>query len=70
MSQGISGWYYRVLEEGIISIGDTFQLEDRLEESIPVAEVWSIFAEKLQSRMPPEAFNTDIPGLSAEWKFS
>jgi MOSC domain-containing protein YiiM len=69
MSQGISGWYYRVLEEGVISVDDAFQLEERLDTSIPVAEVWSIFAEKLQSRMPPEAFNTDIPGLSTEWKF-
>ena len=69
MSQAISGWYYRVLENGLISVGDDFELVDRLEGSVTVAEVWKIFAEKLQSRLPPEAFNTDIPGLSPEWKF-
>jgi len=69
MSQAISGWYYRVLETGMISVGDSFELVDRLENSVPVAEVWKVFLEKLQSRMPPEAFNTDIVGLSPEWKF-
>ena len=69
MSQAISGWYYRVLEEGGIATGDAFQLQERLDNSVPVAKVWSIFLEKLKSRMPPEAFNTDIPGLSSEWQF-
>lgn len=69
MSQAISGWYYRVLEDGLIEVGDDFELVERLDDSIPVADVWTIFLDKLKSRMPPEAFNTDIPGLSAEWKF-
>ena len=69
MSQAISGWYYRVLQEGTLSVGDKFILKDRLEHSVSVADVWKLFAEKLQSRMPPEAFNTDIPGLSHEWRF-
>jgi len=70
MSQAISGWYYRVLENGLISVGDSFELVDRLENSVAVAEVWQIFLEKLKSKLPPEAFNTDIPGLSPEWDFS
>lgn len=70
MSQGISGWYYRVLEEGVISAGDSFQLEERLEGSIAVADVWSIFSEMLKSKMPSEIMYKDIPGLSTEWKFS
>lgn len=69
MSQAISGWYYRVIEEGQLKVGDSFELQERLEGSVPVAEVWKIFAEMLTSRMPPEAFNTDIPGLSTEWQF-
>jgi len=69
MSQAISGWYYRVIEEGQLKVGDSFELQERLEGSVPVAEVWKIFAEMLSSRMPPEAFNTDIPGLSTEWQF-
>ena len=70
MSQAVSGWYYRVVEEGLIRQGDRIDLMDRLEDSVPVAEIWKIFLEKLKSRMPPEAFNTDIPGLSSEWQFS
>ncbi|WP_415896058.1 MOSC domain-containing protein [Neptuniibacter sp. PT34_22] len=69
MSQAISGWYYRVLEEGELRVGDTFTLQERLESSVAVAEVWKVFLEKLQSRLPPEAFNTNIPGLSTEWRF-
>ncbi|WP_415898097.1 MOSC domain-containing protein [Neptuniibacter sp. QD57_21] len=69
MSQAISGWYYRVLEEGELRVGDTFSLQERLEDSVAVAEVWKVFLEKLQSRLPPEAFNTNIPGLSTEWRF-
>lgn len=70
MSQAVSGWYYRVVEEGVIRQGDSIDLIDRLEGSVPVAEIWKIFLEKLKSRMPPEAFNTDIPGLSSEWQFN
>ncbi|WP_415891669.1 MOSC domain-containing protein [Neptuniibacter sp. PT8_73] len=69
MSQAISGWYYRVLEEGELQVGETFILQERLENSVAVAEVWKVFLEKLQSRLPPEAFNTNIPGLSTEWRF-
>ncbi|WP_415912088.1 MOSC domain-containing protein [Neptuniibacter sp. QD37_11] len=69
MSQAISGWYYRVLEEGELRVGDSFILQERLENSVAVAEVWKVFLEKLQSRLPPEAFNTNIPGLSTEWRF-
>jgi len=69
MSQAISGWYYRVLEEGELRVGDTFTLQERLENSVAVAEVWKVFLEKLQSRLPLEAFNTNIPGLSTEWRF-
>ncbi|WP_299176727.1 MOSC domain-containing protein [uncultured Neptuniibacter sp.] len=69
MSQGITGWYYRVLEEGMIGSGDRYELIDRLEGSASVASIWQIFLEKLRSRKPIEAFNTDIPGLSEEWAF-
>lgn len=70
MSLAISGWYYRVLDEGQVKVGDSIQLIERLEGSVAVAEVWHIFLQKLKSRMPPEAFVTDIPGLSHEWQFS
>ncbi|MFW1678258.1 MOSC domain-containing protein, partial [Pontibacter sp. JAM-7] len=69
MSQGISGWYYRVLEPGIIQVGDAITQHDRLDQSISVAEVWQRFLERLQKRLPVEAVNRNIPGLSHEWQF-
>ena len=69
MSQGISGWYYRILEEGVVSEGDQWVFCERLDNSLSVYGVWRMFLERLQSRMPPEAFSADIPGLSREWRF-
>ena len=69
MSQGISGWYYRVLEEGVVAAGDQWQFCERLENSVSVYDIWRMFLERLQSRMPPEALTVDVPGLSLEWKF-
>ncbi|MDF2182513.1 MOSC domain-containing protein [Neptuniibacter sp. CAU 1671] len=69
MSQGISGWYYRVLEPDTLTNNDPITLIERLPDSISVAEIWQRFVERLQKRLPVEAINRDIPGLSDEWKF-
>jgi len=68
MSEAISGWYYRVLETGELSPGDTLELLERMENSIPVAEIWQIFMarfDKNSDYTPPE----HVPGLSDEWRF-
>ena len=69
MSQAVSGWYYRVLECGEVKAGDQIEFIERLDNSVPVAEIWHIFLERLekgesQTRLPPS-----IPGLSTEWSF-
>ena len=37
--QGITGWYYRVMREGKITIGDPITLEDRDEQNPSIKEV-------------------------------
>ena len=51
MSEGISGWYYRVLEEGEITLGDRIELRDRLPQSVPVRQIWQLFLERLQQKV-------------------
>ncbi|SFG32423.1 MOSC domain-containing protein [Neptunomonas qingdaonensis] len=74
MSEAISGWYYRVLETGQLRRGDSIELLDRLDNSIPVANVWQIFMQRLvkQAEHSTTSGHTTlakIPGLSDEWRF-
>jgi len=69
MSQAVSGWYYRVIEPAELSRDAPVTLIERLPNSIAVADVWQRFVERLQKKLPVEAINRDIPGLSDEWKF-
>ncbi len=39
---GRSGWYYRVLEEGIVSEGDTMRLVERLSPEWTLHRVWHL----------------------------
>lgn len=74
MSEAISGWYYRVLEAGQLRRGDSIELLERLNNSIPVADIWQIFMQRLehQTKQPTTSRNINqakIPGLSDEWRF-
>ena len=69
ISQAISGWYYRVIEEGQIEVGDTFELQERLENSVTVAKICEVFMEKMTNKKFPADFIADVPGLSSEWSF-
>jgi MOSC domain-containing protein YiiM len=42
---GLTGWYYRVLETGMVRTGSTLQLLDRLPTAVTLAELWSICCE-------------------------
>ncbi|WP_299199986.1 MOSC domain-containing protein [uncultured Amphritea sp.] len=68
MSQAISGWYYRILEPGQLTIGDSIECLDRLDNSVAVADIWEIFMDRLERKMGREPLPT-IPGLSDEWRF-
>ena len=64
--QGITGWYYRVIETGVMQIGDTITLEHRLQNTKSISDIMRL----LQSK---DACNTEkadasaIKGLAAEW---
>lgn len=68
MSEAISGWYYRVLEAGQLRLGDNIEFLERLDNSIPVAEIWQILLQRL-NKQPGPLVNAKIPGLSDEWRF-
>lgn len=69
MSEGISGWYYRVLEEGEIAVGDHLELRERLPQSVSVRQIWRLFLQRLQQKLPPGSALPEIAGLSPEWQF-
>lgn len=64
--QGITGWYYRVIETGFMQIGDTITLEHRLQKTKSINDIMRLVRSK-------DACNTEkidasaIKGLAAEW---
>lgn len=67
MAEGVSGWYYRVLEEGELGIGDAITLQERLVDSVSVRRIWELFARRLENKT--DTALPAIPGLSKEWGF-
>lgn len=77
--QSITGWYYSVLEEGKMKVGDTIELVNQTVDKISVAQIWQLreLIKKLNQAMPSAdikqslaladlAINT--PSLSPEWQ--
>jgi MOSC domain-containing protein YiiM len=63
---GITGWYYRVVEEGELAPGDPFELLERPAPAATLARLWRV---GLMHR-PDEAELADLaatPGLAAGW---
>ncbi len=64
---GIAGWYYRVLAEGEVAVGDTLELIERAADPITLAAFWAVVhahrpgADALQRL-------AEAPGLSANWQ--
>lgn len=68
---GITGWYFRVLEEGQVAPGDILELLERSAAPISLAMLWQLY---LTHRPDPAALDAAArtPGLSPDWarKFS
>ena len=66
ISQATTGWYYRVLQEGELEIGQTMTLMERSQSSISVQGVWRTWVahnkDPINNKLP------DVPDLSDEWK--
>ncbi len=64
--QQITGWYYRVIEQGEVQAGDQIMLAERLPDSVSIAELWlQWFACQRSNQSAHKLMNT--PGLALEW---
>jgi MOSC domain-containing protein YiiM len=63
---GITGWYFRVLEEGAVEPGAAFERIDRAPEPLSVAALLALWA---AHRPDPDELDAAAraPGLSASW---
>jgi len=66
VATGLTGWYYRVLEEGVMAPGDAFEPLERPAGAVPLATLWTAWhhhrpaAERL-------AELAAAPGLTPAW---
>jgi len=62
-----SGWYYRVLQEGIVVAGDPVTLAERLNPDFPFLRLVEIV---YHSRATPEELErlANLPGLASQWR--
>jgi MOSC domain-containing protein YiiM len=64
--EGISGWYFRVLEEGSVEPGCSFELIDRMSPEITVQELLTIW--RAQRPEPEQLKRLAVtPGLAENW---
>lgn len=67
VQERITGWYYRVIEAGVIAPGDGIELLDRQTDRFSIDAFWQV-----QSAHRPAIDDVlaliAIPGLAAEWK--
>ncbi|MFT4732605.1 MAG: MOSC domain-containing protein YiiM [Gammaproteobacteria bacterium] len=64
--KGITGWYYRVIETGIMQVGDRITLEHRLQKTTSIRNIMRLTRSKdkiMSLRLEAAAIN----GLAAEW---
>jgi MOSC domain-containing protein YiiM len=64
---GRTGWYYRVLEEGIVSPGDALKLVERTNEYWTINRVWHHFS---VDTMSADALRqiVELPALAQGWR--
>ena len=65
--QHICGWYYRVLQDGQISVGDAIILQQRFSDSLAVGE-FSRIATMHRPPLETLALAAACHGLAPEWK--
>lgn len=64
-AQGLAGWYYRVLEPGVLRAGDALQLVDRNADPVTLREYWTL---RHEHRPDSDALQRliDTPGLAPQ----
>ncbi len=66
VEQQISGWYYRVVEEGDVQVGNQISLTERLRDSLSIAELWRQWSELIDNKQSAHGL-MKTPGLAMEW---
>ncbi|WP_436291561.1 MOSC domain-containing protein [Variovorax sp. LjRoot178] len=63
----ITGWYYRVIEPGLIQAGDCMELQDRQTDRFSVDQFWQV---QLAHRPSIDDLNEliAVAGLASDWK--
>lgn len=64
---GRAGWYYRVLETGVIATGDTVQLDDRPNPDFPFARLVELISQGKATQAELERLQ-DMKGLASGWQ--
>jgi len=65
-TEGLNGWYFRVLEPGHVQAGDNFQLLERPNPAWPMARFWHCYRRGENLAELHEA--ASLPGLSNLWQ--
>jgi len=66
-ASGMTGWYYRVLQEGWLSAGDTLALRERPQPQWPLSRVQDILNRRVLDTDVLHALAT-MPELSPNWR--
>ena len=64
---GLTGWYYRVLEEGTVSNGDELALLESLPGAVSLAHLWGVWREHRPEPVILERMSA-APGLTTGWR--
>jgi MOSC domain-containing protein YiiM len=64
---GRAGWYYRVLEPGVIATGDTVQLEDRPNPDFQFARLIELISQGKATHAELERLQ-NMQGLASDWQ--
>jgi len=66
VESGLTGWYYRVLEEGATAPGDVIELIDRPAGAVALDTLWTVWHRHRPDRQRLAAL-ADAPGLTPAW---
>ena len=64
---GRAGWYYRVIEPGVINPGDRVEVLDRLNPTFPFTRLVELISRGKASTAELEQMR-DMPGLAQDWQ--
>jgi MOSC domain-containing protein YiiM len=64
---GLTGWYYRVLENGTASSGDELELIESLPGAVSLADLWRVWREHRPDLAGLERVSA-APGLAVGWQ--